>query len=155
MAFSLLFCWQKTKTNTIVETHKCWFFPCLQGFWDNVRPLLPCLRFFLFLFKVEISSRTLIPLYTPGSVHSGPTSWDNMWPCAPWRVACELVSWEVTSLGPDSGKVSPLRLRWVKGVCVFRCNLPLELLAECPGSFKCQCGNTLVKRTPNKSQHTS
>ena len=26
--------------------------------------------------------------------------------------------------------VSPFRLRWVKGVCMFRCNLPPTLLAE-------------------------
>ena len=54
----------------------------------------------------------------------------------------------------DSGTVSPLRLRWVKGACKFRCNLPPALLAERPGSFTCHCGNTGVKRTPNKSQHT-
>ena len=30
-----------------------------------------------FFFEVEISSRTLIPLFMPGSVHSGSASWDN------------------------------------------------------------------------------
>ena len=30
-----------------------------------------------FLFKVEICSCTLIPLFIPGSVHSGSASWDN------------------------------------------------------------------------------
>ena len=35
----------------------------------------------------------------------------------------------------DSGIHSPLWLRWVKGVCVSRCNLPPALLAEWPGSF--------------------
>ena len=45
-------------------------------------------------------------------------------------------------------------IRWVKGVCVFWCNLPPTLLAERPGSFTCHCGNTGVERTPNKSQHT-
>ena len=54
----------------------------------------------------------------------------------------------------DSRIVSPLRLRWVKGVCVLRCNLPPALLAEWPGSFTCHCGNTGVERTPNMSQHT-
>ena len=34
--------------------------------WENVRPLLH-----FFFFKVEISSRTLIPLFRPGPVHSG------------------------------------------------------------------------------------
>ena len=54
----------------------------------------------------------------------------------------------------DSGLVSPFQLRWVKGVCVFRCNLPSVLLAEWPGFLTCHCGNTGVERTPNKSQHT-
>ena len=54
----------------------------------------------------------------------------------------------------NSGIVSPLRLRWVNGACVFRCNLPLALLAEQPGSFTCCCGNTAVEQTSNKSQHT-
>ena len=54
----------------------------------------------------------------------------------------------------DSGIVSPLQLHWVKGVCVFRCDLPLALLAEWLGSFACHCGNTGVERTPNESQHT-
>ena len=55
----------------------------------------------------------------------------------------------------DSGIVSLLRLRWVRGICEFRYNLPSALLAEWPGSFTCPCGNTGVKRTPNKSQHTN
>ena len=55
---------------------------------------------------------------------------------------------------PGQGIVSPLQLRWFKGVCVFRRNLPPALLAEWPGSFSCHCGNTGVERTPDKSQHT-
>ena len=54
----------------------------------------------------------------------------------------------------DSGRVSPLRLRWVSDVCGFRCNLPPALLAEWPGCFTCHCGNTGVEQTPTKSQHT-
>ena len=61
---------------------------------------------------------------------------------------------KVPTLFPvDSDIVSPLRLRWVKGVCVFRCNLPPALLADWPGSFTCHWGNTGMERTPNKSQH--
>ena len=52
-------------------------FPCLRGFWENVWPFIPCLRFFVVFFKVEISSRTLIPLFMSGSVHSGSASWDD------------------------------------------------------------------------------
>ena len=38
--------------------------------------------------------------------------------------------------------VSPLQLCWVKGKCIFRCNLPPALLAERLGSFACHCCNT-------------
>ena len=77
-----------------------------------------------------------------------------LWLIVPWQVVCELVSGKVRTLCLDSGIVSPLRLRWIKGVCMFRCNLPLALLAEWPGSFMCHCSNMGVKWTPNKSQHT-
>ena len=50
--------------------------------------------------------------------------------------------------------VSPLRLRWVQDVCLFRCNLPPAPLAQWLGSFTCHCGNSGVEQTPNKSQHT-
>ena len=69
-------------------------------------------------------------------------------------VACQLFSGKVPTVCLDSGIVRPLRIRWVKGVCVFRCNLPPALLAERLVSFTCHCGNTGVKRAPNKSQHT-
>ena len=36
-----------------------------------------CAFFFFFFFKVEISLRTLIPLFRPGSVHRGSASLDN------------------------------------------------------------------------------
>ena len=40
---------------------------------------IPRLRFFFsfFFFEEEISSRSLIPLFTPGSVHSGSASWGD------------------------------------------------------------------------------
>ena len=47
-----------------------WLFPCLHGFWENVRPFPAC----AFFFKVEISSHALIPPYMPGSAHSGSAS---------------------------------------------------------------------------------
>ena len=78
----------------------------------------------------------------------------RLWPNVPWQVACELVSGQIPTLWLDSDKVSPLQLRWVKGVCVFRCNLPPALLTEWPGSFTCHCQNTGVERTLNKSQRT-
>ena len=47
-----------------------------------------------------------------------------------------------------------LQLCWVKGVCMFRCNLPSALLAEWLGSFTCHCGNMGVEQIPHKSQQT-
>ena len=112
----------------------------------------PSCAFFLF-FNMEISSRKLIPLFRPGSVHSGSASWGD---CD--RVFADEL--RVSSF-PDrfpqsaySGIVSPLPLRWVKGACVCKCNLPPALLAEWPRSFTCHCGNTGLERTPSKSQHT-
>ena len=49
--------------------------------------------------------------------------------------------------------VSPLQLHWVKGVCMFKCNLPPALLSEWPEPFTCHSGNKGVERTPNNSQH--
>ena len=60
----------------------CWLFPRLQGFLENVRPFIPRLRFFFFFCKVEISKRTLIPLFRPGSVHSGSASGDDCDRCS-------------------------------------------------------------------------
>ena len=69
---------------------------------------------------------------------------------------CSLTSclWAHFQIGFQSGIVSPPWLCWVKGVCVFRCNLPPAPEAEWLGSFMCHCSNTGVERTPNKSQHT-
>ena len=55
-----------------------WLFPRLREFWENVRQFIPCPTLFsFFFFEVEISSRTLIPLFMPGSVHSGSASRDD------------------------------------------------------------------------------
>ena len=52
-----------------------WPFPRVQGLGENVQQFITHLRFFF--FKVEISLCTLIPLFRPGSVHSGSASWDE------------------------------------------------------------------------------
>ena len=68
----------------------CWLFLTCEDFermFDNSLPACA----FLYFFLVEISLRTLFPLFRPGSVHSGSASWDDCdWL---WWVACELVSW--------------------------------------------------------------
>ena len=52
-----------------------WLFSLVRGIWENFPQFIsPPGLFLLFFFKVEISMRTLIPLFTPGSVHSGSAS---------------------------------------------------------------------------------
>ena len=51
-----------------------WLFPHLRGLWENAQLLTPCLRSFsssFFSSGSGDSSCTLIPLFRPGSVHSG------------------------------------------------------------------------------------
>ena len=45
-------------------------------------------------------------------------------------------------------------LQWVKGVYLFRCNLPPALLAECPGSFSCYSSDSGVEKIPNVDKST-
>ena len=120
---------------------------------DNLFPAC-ALYLFIFFFSVEIGSRTLIPLFTPGSVYSGSASWDDCDRVFPNVLRVSSFPDRFPTLCLDSGIVSPLRLRLVKGVCVFRCNFPPAFLAEWQRSFTCHCGNTGVGRIPNKSQHT-
>ena len=61
------------KKKKICASSWWWLFPLDFGkMFDNSFPT--CVFFF---FKVEISSRILIPLFRPGSVHSGLSSWDE------------------------------------------------------------------------------
>ena len=94
--------------------------------------------FFFFKWKLDC---TLIPLSRPGLVHSrGSSSWDNSGRVFPAQLH--------VSLFPDRfphyacGIISPLRLCWVQGVCMFRRHLPPALLAEWLGPFMCHCSNT-------------
>ena len=76
----------------------------------------------------------------------------RLWTNIPWRVACELVSQVGIHTTPEKDS-QPAPTSVAQDVCVFRCNLPLAILAECLGSFTCDCGNTGMERTPGKSQH--
>ena len=74
-----------------------WLFPFWQRFQENVRPFIPALFFSFFFFKVEISLRTLIPLFRPGSVHNGSVS-DSV----SWDICGQVFSDELcVSLFPD------------------------------------------------------
>ena len=57
----------------------CGFFLTCEDFgrmFDHSFPTC-ALNFCFLLIEVEISLYTLIPLYMPGSVHSGSASWDD------------------------------------------------------------------------------
>ena len=111
----------------------------------------PCAFFFFFFwsgYKLEHTNSTLFVRISPQWL----SELRRLWPSVPWQVACELVSWLVPTPCLDSGIVSPLRLRWVKDVWVFRFNLPPALLAEWPGSFACHCGNTGMELTPKEKE---
>ena len=147
----------KQATLLVVTSHWCrfpcwsnacglcwwWLVPRLRGLWGNVRPCIPrlncclfvCLFVFCFFFKVEIKLRTLIPLIRPTSVYSVSASWEDCGRVFP----DELRASSFPDRFPHNacGIASSLWLRWVKGVCVLRCNLPPALLAEWPGSFTC------------------
>ena len=113
----------------------------------------PACTFFCFVFWNGVSSCTLVPLFMPGSVHSGSASWDDHGQMFPDKLRVN----SFLDRFPHYfwiAAVSPLQLCRVKGVYVFKCNLPPALLAEWPGSFTCRCSNTGVELTPNKSQHS-
>ena len=74
---------QGTLHNYRLQTTHLW----VMAFFSRARILGECstihfpptllFSFFFFFFKVEISSHILIPLFRPGSVHSGTTGWDD------------------------------------------------------------------------------
>ena len=99
--------------------------------------------------KVEIRSRTLI---RPGLVHRGSARSDY----CDW-VFPVVLSWAHSVIHFYTWYCRIVRQvpsRWLKGVCVFRSNLPHVVLEEWPGSFMCHYGQMGLERTPNKSQHT-
>ena len=150
--------WTKEHTQLHMPCHASlykwwWVFPCLRGFEENVNITHVHLFFIFFCcwngdYLVHANS-TLYAKISPQWLSK--PRW--LWLIVPWRVACELVYGQVPTLCLDSGIVSPLWLHWVKGVCLFRCNLPPTLLVEWLGSFTCHCSNTGMERTKTKSVH--
>ena len=112
----------------------------LGRMFDSSFPACTFFALFFFFFKAEINLRKLIPHSRPGSANSSSASWDD----CDWVFPDELC----VSSFPDRfphytcSIVSPLQLRCVKVVCMFRCNLPPAFLAKWLGSFTCHCGNT-------------
>ena len=109
---------------------ECCFFPAARISGEG-SPIPRMHLFFSFLFY---SGDQLVCINSPLHARIGPqwlSKLRRLWPSVPRQIACELVS----LIYLDS-KVSPLRHGWIKGVCVFRCNLPPALLAKWPGSLR-------------------
>ena len=104
------------------------FFLACEDFWKMFNNLFPACTFLF--FKVEISSHKLIPFFKPGSVHSGSASCDN----CDWVFPDELHVSSFPDRAPHSAWTAAYSahsdFERVKGVCVFRCDLPPALLAE-------------------------
>ena len=96
---------------------------------------------------------TPIPLFKPGLVRmQSQSKVRQLWQSIPRWVACELVSLIGSHTICLDSIVTLLQCRWIsmEGVCIFRCNLPSELLAEWLTSFAWCFSNTGVEQTQNK-----
>ena len=102
----------------------------------------------LLFFRVEISSRKLIPLFRSWPVHRGSASWDDYNRVFP----DELRVISFPDRFPHCLSQSDFDGSRVNACLGVTCHL--HYLAEWPWSFKCHRGNTGVERTPNESQHT-
>ena len=85
--------WQRYFSGVVSNVVVGFFLACedLGRMFDNLFPA--CAVFLLFFFKVEISSRTLIPLFRPGSVHGGSASWDDCDRVFPDELLVSSFSW--------------------------------------------------------------
>ena len=109
----------------------------------------PALKMFFLYWSWDWFAHTNSTPHARGSVHSGLASWDDCGQMFPDKL-------RVSSF-PDRFPhyaLTEAYFVWVKGVCVFRCNLPPALLAEWPGSFIRNCSNMGIEQTLNKSEHT-
>ena len=100
-----------------------------------------------FMWRVRLQLRNAIYAFLDSYI-------DSMRVCVCVCLCVCVCIFIIPTLFLDSSIVSPFWLWWVKGVCMFRCNLPPALLAEWLGSCMCHFGNTGVEQTLNKSQHT-
>ena len=104
-----------------------------------------CSFFFLsFFFNVKISSRTLITLFRPGSVHSGSASWDD----CDWVFADELRVNSFPDRFPHYACTAAQSAHFgFVGSRVDTClgvTCHQHFWQEWPGSFTCHCGKLVT-----------
>ena len=100
----------------------------------KVRRFIPRLRFFENFYRGDQLEHINSTLYASIGLQ-WLSELRRLLPSLPLRFACELVSLIGSHTIPDN-IVSPLRLYWVKEVCVNRYTLPSAFLAEWPGSTR-------------------
>ena len=127
-----------------------WLVPRLRGFWETVRTFIPRRRFSFLFFEVEISSCTLIPLFMPGSVHSGSPSWDDCGRMFPDKLRVSsfpdrLLHYAWTAAWSNYSDFVGSRACTCLGVTCH-----LHFWQNGRSLFTCHCGNTGVERTPKK-----
>ena len=103
-------------------------FPCLWGLWGKVQWFIPpaCAFFSSFVLKWKsIRTHHFHFLGQDQSTVAQPAEMTvDQCSLVSWGGGGGLFPWSVPTLCLDS-MISPLQLHCVKGVCVFRCNLPL------------------------------
>ena len=125
-----------------------------------VRILRECLTIysppalFFFFFEGQISSCTLIPLFTTGSVRSGSASWDDCGRMFPVKLHVSSFPDRFPCYARTAAQSAHSNFIGSRVYAFFGCNLPPALLVKWPGSFTCHCSNTGVERTLNRRQHT-
>ena len=108
-----------------------WLFPLLRGLGETVRPYIPRLRFFVcFVLKWRVARSCYLHAVCQGQSKVAQRADTTVIECS--RKSCVVSSFpdSFPQLCLGSGIVSPFRLSWVKGVCVFRWNLRPALLAK-------------------------
>ena len=148
---------QLTDTFSLTGSRHCHysgggFFLACEDFWRMFHCSLPACAFFFFLRWRLVHVHRFHTM--TGSVHSSSVSWNDCGWMFLDKLCVSLSPDRSPTLCLDSSIVSPIQLHRVKGICMFKCNLPPALLAEWPGSFICRCGNTGVEWAPNNSQPT-
>ena len=91
---------------------------CLRGFWENADHSFPASAFSMFSFKAEIRSCTLIPLFMPGSAHSGSANWYDS---QNWQLN-SIKQTKTTTTTTKSRGWHQLADHW-KSDCVHVCNI--------------------------------
>ena len=103
------------------------FFLACEDIWEKVRPFIPTCAFFL---KWGLARTHLFHSFSSGSVHSDSANRDDCVLVSPDELRVSSFPDRFPHYAWTAAQPAQSDIRWVKGVCVFRCNLPPALSAE-------------------------